>query len=450
MIFFRKPVSTFRDHALAWIGRVEQALGIAVALAAATILLFEVGLLFVGVIARYFFHRPLGPGGRARVDAVRLAFRARRGAHDAPQRARRRPSSAAPAGARRQIETVTLLVAAFVLLIAHPAIEYASTKRSSTRRLRHQQLVARVCGRNRRDPDRGVLGPAPCHDLAEPEVPRRERRRHGSRVCRALACPSALPRARQLQPRDLLHSRRRHPGGIVPIAFAFGIATVGYVALATRAPLTVIVSRMDEGMSHLLLLSIPLFVFLGILIDMTGMARAMVGFLASLLGHVRGGLSYVLLGAMYLVSGISGAKAADMAAVAPVLFPEMKARGMKPGELVSLLASSGAMAETIPERRADCHRLGRKRLDRGAVHRWPAAGGGARAGACDRRVFPFRRRCSRDAQARDRSRDRKGLRHRDPGADPAVSHPRCRSSKASRPRSRSPPSASPTRSSPAS
>jgi tripartite ATP-independent transporter DctM subunit len=134
----------------------------------------------------------------------------------------------------------------------------------------------------------------------------------------------------------------------VPIAFAFGIATAGYVALATRAPLTVIVSRMDEGMSHLLLLSIPLFVLLGFLIDMTGMARAMVGFLASLLGHVRGGLSFVLLGAMYLVSGISGAKAADMAAVAPVLFPEMKARGVKPGELVSLLAASGAMAETIP------------------------------------------------------------------------------------------------------
>ena len=74
-------------------------------------------------------------------------------------------------------------------------------------------------------------------------------------------------------------------------------------------------------MSHLILLAVPLFVFLGLLIEMTGMARAMVGFLASLLGHVRGGLSYVLLGAMYLVSGISGSKAADMAAVAPVLFP---------------------------------------------------------------------------------------------------------------------------------
>src|SRR4029434_10207001 len=89
-------------------------------------------------------------------------------------------------------------------------------------------------------------------------------------------------------------------------------------------------------------------VFLGLLIEMTGMARAMVAFLASLLGHVRGGLHYVLVGARYLVSGISGSKAADMAAVAPVLFPEMKARGAKPGDLVALLSATGAQTETIP------------------------------------------------------------------------------------------------------
>src|SRR5205807_4501836 len=128
----------------------------------------------------------------------------------------------------------------------------------------------------------------------------------------------------------------------------FGLAILGYLALTTDTPMLVIVGRMDEGMSHLILLSVPLFVFLGQLIEMTGMARAMVAFLASLLGHVRGGLSYVLVGAMYLVSGISGSNAADMAAVAPVLFPEMKRRRARPGELVALLSSSGAMSETIP------------------------------------------------------------------------------------------------------
>ena len=134
----------------------------------------------------------------------------------------------------------------------------------------------------------------------------------------------------------------------VPIAFAFALATFGYLEFATQVPTLVLIGRMDEGMSHLILLSVPLFVFLGLLIEMTGMARVMVAFLASLIGHVRGGLSYVLVGAMYLVSGISGSKAADMAAVTPVLFPEMQRRGAKPGDLVALLAATGAQTETVP------------------------------------------------------------------------------------------------------
>ena len=134
----------------------------------------------------------------------------------------------------------------------------------------------------------------------------------------------------------------------VPIAFCFGLSTFSFLALTTRLPLTVVIGRIDGGMSQLILLAVPLFVFLGILLEMTGMAQAMVRFLASLLGHVRGGLSYVLVGAMYLVSGVSGAKAADMAAVAPVLFPEMQRRGSRPGDLVALLAATGAQTETVP------------------------------------------------------------------------------------------------------
>jgi tripartite ATP-independent transporter DctM subunit len=134
----------------------------------------------------------------------------------------------------------------------------------------------------------------------------------------------------------------------VPIAFCFGLATVAFLLCNTSTPLAVVSGRIDEGMSSLILLAVPLFILLGHLVEMTGMAKAMVDFLASLLGHVRGGLNYVLLGAMLLVSGISGAKTADMAAVAPVLLPEMKKRGNPEGELISLLAASGAMAETVP------------------------------------------------------------------------------------------------------
>jgi tripartite ATP-independent transporter DctM subunit len=140
-------------------------------------------------------------------------------------------------------------------------------------------------------------------------------------------------------------------GGVlsgVPIAFCFGLCTAAYLLDTGSTPLTVVAGSMDQGMSAVILLAIPLFILLGHLLVSTRMAAAIVEFLAAGLGHIRGGLSYVLLAAVLLVSGISGAKTADLAAVAPVLIPEMKRRDIHPGEIISLLATSGAMAETIP------------------------------------------------------------------------------------------------------
>ncbi len=134
----------------------------------------------------------------------------------------------------------------------------------------------------------------------------------------------------------------------VPIAFCFGIGTLSYLAFSTQIPITVIVGRMDEGMSSLILISVPIFVLLGCILDITGMGKAIVDFLASMLGHVRAGMSYVLLGSLFIVSGISGSKVSDMATVAPALFPEMKRRGHKPKEMIALLATGAAMADTVP------------------------------------------------------------------------------------------------------
>ncbi|PST24204.1 hypothetical protein C7U60_09835 [Mesorhizobium plurifarium] len=134
----------------------------------------------------------------------------------------------------------------------------------------------------------------------------------------------------------------------VPIAFCFGIATLLFLAFTTSMPLVVMIGRMDEGMSSLILLSVPVFVLLGCILDATGMGKAIVDFLASMLGHVKAGMSYVLLGSLFLVSGISGSKVSDMATVAPALFPEMKRRGHKPKEMIALLATGAAMADTVP------------------------------------------------------------------------------------------------------
>ena len=134
----------------------------------------------------------------------------------------------------------------------------------------------------------------------------------------------------------------------VPIGFCFGMGSLCFLLFSTQMPLTVIVGRMDEGMSSLILLSVPIFVLLGCVLDSTGMGRAIVNFLASLFGHFRAGMSYVMLGSLYLVSGISGSKVSDMATVAPALFPEMKRRGNKPAEMVALLGTGAIMADTVP------------------------------------------------------------------------------------------------------
>ncbi|OBR46307.1 ABC transporter permease [Paraburkholderia tropica] len=132
------------------------------------------------------------------------------------------------------------------------------------------------------------------------------------------------------------------------IAFAFALATISYLTLMTHAPTSIVMNRLDAAISDITLLSIPMFIFVGVLLEVTGLAKAIINLMIALLGHTRGGLHYVLLAGMYLVSGISGSKSADMAAIAPIVLPEMKRRGDNEGELVALLSVSGAMAETIP------------------------------------------------------------------------------------------------------
>ena len=134
----------------------------------------------------------------------------------------------------------------------------------------------------------------------------------------------------------------------VPIAFCFGLGVLSYLLFTTDIPLQIVVSRMDEGMSNLVLVSVPVFILLGCILDSTGMGKAIIDVLASLIGHIKAGMSYVLLGSLFIVSGISGSKVSDMATVAPALFPEMSRRGNKRPEMVALLGTGAAMADTVP------------------------------------------------------------------------------------------------------
>jgi tripartite ATP-independent transporter DctM subunit len=332
--------------------RLESWLGNLVELPAALLVVAEIVTLFAGVVARYGLQRPLIWSDE--LASILFLWLAMLGAVVAFRRSEHMRMTAVVANAKPAMRAYLDVVAtcaalAFLLLIVGPAWQYA-----------YEESFITTPALQISNTWRAAALPVGICLMALLAVLRLLRVGDVGLVLRAVLSVALLvavfwlatPWLRPLGNINLVIFFVGVVGFCVfagvPIAFAFGLAIFGYLALTTRTPLMVLVGRMDEGMSHLILLAVPLFIFLGLLIEMAGMARAMVAFLASLLGHVRGGLHYVLVGAMYLVSGISGSKAADMAAVAPVLFPEMKQRGARPGDLVALLAATGAQTETIP------------------------------------------------------------------------------------------------------
>ncbi|WP_245416267.1 TRAP transporter large permease subunit [Microvirga sp. 17 mud 1-3] len=335
-----------------WLASLDAVLGAIVEIPVAILVAVEIVILFAGVVARFVLHQPLIWSDE--LASILFLWLAMLGAVVAFRRNEHMRMTAIVARASPEARAfldvfATAAALAFLLLIAWPAFEYAQEETyittpalEITNAWRAAALPVGV----------GLMAVFALLRLARVG----SLRTLASAVVAVVVIVGAFwlaePLFRQLGNLNLVIFFVGVVAASVlagiPIAFAFGLSIFGYLILTTHTPLMVLVGRMDEGMSHLILLAVPLFVFLGLLIEMTGMARAMVAFLASLLGHVRGGLHYVLVGAMYLVSGISGAKAADMAAVAPVLFPEMKARGAKPGDLVALLSATGAQTETIP------------------------------------------------------------------------------------------------------
>ena len=343
---------TARREPVAWLEKLNRRVGLLVEVPAALLVLAEVIVLLMGVTSRYVLHQPLIWSDE--LASILFLWLAMLGAIVAFQRGEHMRMTAIVGKLEPRRRAFLDLVAiasaiAFLAFVVHPAYEFAQDEISVTTPAMGIANAWRAAAL--------PIGLGLMLLVGLIQILRVGRLKD---VLLALGLVALIvaglalagPALKPLGNWNLLLFFVVGVGAMVllglPIAFSFGLATFGYIALTTNTPTVVIIGRMDEGMSHLILLAVPLFVLLGLLIEMTGIARAMVAFLANLLGHVRGGLSYVLIGAMYLVSGISGSKAADMAAVAPALFPEMRKRGAKPGDLVALLSATGAQTETIP------------------------------------------------------------------------------------------------------
>jgi tripartite ATP-independent transporter DctM subunit len=104
---------------------------------------------------------------------------------------------------------------------------------------------------------------------------------------------------------------------------------------------------MVNGTGNFILLAVPFFILAGLIMERGGISVRLVRFIQSVVGHLRGGLLQVAVVSMYIVSGLSGSKPADVAAVGTVMRDELRERhGAAEGAAV--LAASAIMGETVP------------------------------------------------------------------------------------------------------
>jgi tripartite ATP-independent transporter DctM subunit len=102
------------------------------------------------------------------------------------------------------------------------------------------------------------------------------------------------------------------------------------------------------GVDSFALLAVPFFILAGELMNSGGISSRIIAMAQAWVGHIRGGLGYVAIGAAVLMASMSGSALADTAALATILLPMMRRQGYPMHTSAGLIASGGIIAPIIP------------------------------------------------------------------------------------------------------
>lgn len=135
----------------------------------------------------------------------------------------------------------------------------------------------------------------------------------------------------------------------VPIALVLGVAGTAYLYLSGNgAMLIVLPQRMMAGVDQFVLLTIPLFLLAGNLMNVGGITDRIVHFARAMVGHRQGGMSSVTVLSSGFFAGISGSATAEASALGSILIPTMSRQGMPPAYAAALVGVSSVMGPIIP------------------------------------------------------------------------------------------------------
>ncbi len=140
-------------------------------------------------------------------------------------------------------------------------------------------------------------------------------------------------------------------GGMVigmPIAHALVLTGIALMWHLDFFDSQLLAQNLQAGFDNFPLLAVPFFILAGELMNAGGLSRRIIDLARAFVGHIRGGLGFVVIGAAVLLASMSGSAIADTAALATILLPMMREQKYPMSYSAGLLASGGIIAPIIP------------------------------------------------------------------------------------------------------
>jgi tripartite ATP-independent transporter DctM subunit len=134
----------------------------------------------------------------------------------------------------------------------------------------------------------------------------------------------------------------------MPIAFALLLCGIALMHHLDMFDAQIIAGNIINGADSFPLMAVPFFMLAGEVMNKGGLAKRIVNFALTLVGHLKGGLGYVAILTSCILASLSGSAIADAAALAALLVPMMVAAGHDKARSAGLVAAGGVIAPVIP------------------------------------------------------------------------------------------------------
>src|SRR5579863_4688500 len=134
----------------------------------------------------------------------------------------------------------------------------------------------------------------------------------------------------------------------MPISISLGLTVLTFLFTMTEVPIESVGLKLFSGLDNFGIMAIPFFILAGTFLTRGGVARRMIAFTTSLVGHLPGGLGLAGVAACAMFAAISGSSVATVVAIGSIMMPAMVDHGYPRRFGVGVISTSGALGILVP------------------------------------------------------------------------------------------------------